>query len=465
MHEQPPLPSQTEFDNAPLGDKRLSARLRKTAEVVEAHPDASLPKLMGEAELEAFYRFVNNERVTYNAVMAPHVEATVERCAMHGTVISVEDTTMFQFKTPRKGLGRYGDRTFLAHMALTMTLDGSPLGVVGMEPWSRLKKSTTARRHSGELSTAEATAAPNEQDRWHRVAELVEAELADKATVIHVMDTEADDYDLLQRLVGDGRRFVIRGGGNRRLEPVSGSPKKMRDVVASCPVVCTREVRLSRRRAKRLKGTSKRPREVVRDERQAQLSIGAAPVRIKAPSHFKGDAKSLDLHIVCVREDAPPKDVEPVEWFLMTTEPVETEQDLLAVVDIYRYRWKIEEYFKAIKTGCAFQERQFESYDALVNVLAVFLPIAWNLLRLRSMTRRDAQAPARLFLSEPELTVLRASAEKPLSKDPTFEEAMLAVARMGGHLKRNGRPGWLTLSRGYFTLLDRVEGYLLAKKM
>lgn len=104
-------------------------------------------------------------------------------------------------------------------------------------------------------------------------------------------------------------------------------------------------------------------------------------------------------------------DIEPVEWTLMTTEPIETEEQILAVVDSYRHRWKIEELFKALQTGCAYEKRQLGSYQTLV-----------------------------------ELDVLRHVAEKPRPKHPTLREAMLAIARLGGHLKRNGEPGWMVLA-------------------
>jgi hypothetical protein len=42
----------------------------------------------------------------------------------------------------------------------------------------------------------------------------------------------------------------------------------------------------------------------------------------------------------------------------MTTEPIDTPEQILAVVDGYRHRWKIEELFKALKTGCAYEKRQ-----------------------------------------------------------------------------------------------------------
>ena len=37
----------------------------------------------------------------------------------------------------------------------------------------------------------------------------------------------------------------------------------------------------------------------------------------------------------------------------------------------------VEEFFKALKTGCAYETRQLRTYDALVVALMIFLPIAW----------------------------------------------------------------------------------------
>lgn len=460
--------SRTEYDGATLGDRRLERRLPRIAEALEEEPGRSFPEALDSAELEAFYRFVNNDRVSPQAVLAPHQSETVKRCETEGLVVSIADTSTFQFSTSREGLGRYGDRTFFGHFALALNLEGTPLGVLGTETWVRPKDSVSLRRRRGEITQAEVAQLPKEQDRWGRMVGRVEDALSGVAPVVHVMDSEADDYALLQELVGDELRFVIRGGGNRRVLLDDGSPAKMRDVVASCPVRCTREVRLSKRRGKKLKGTSggkKRPRETPRDERSAKLSIGAVAVRIKAPSYFPGERKTTAVNVVCVRETKAPENMHPVEWFLMTTEPIETREDILRVVDLYRSRWKVEEFFKALKTGCRYEERQFGSYEALANVLAILIPIAWKLLRLRTLSRVDAGRPASVVLSESELLVLRHVAEKKLRKNPSLDEAMQAIARYGGHLKSNGRPGWLTLSRGYFRLQDLAIGFELARNL
>jgi hypothetical protein len=46
------------------------------------------------------------------------------------------------------------------------------------------------------------------------------------------------------------------------------------------------------------------------------------------------------------------------------------------LVDLYGLRWLIEEFFHALKTGCAVLDREFDDASALQNVLAVSIPIA-----------------------------------------------------------------------------------------
>jgi hypothetical protein len=51
---------------------------------------------------------------------------------------------------------------------------------------------------------------------------------------------------------------------------------------------------------------------------------------------------------------------------------------------------------------------------------------------------------------------------KNLPQDPTLADVAYAIARLGGHLKRNGPPGWLTLQRGFEHLLILEEGAIWA---
>ena len=172
----------------------------------------------------------------------------------------------------------------------------------------------------------------------------------------------------------------------------------------------------------------------------------------------------LTINVVRVWEANPPPGESPIEWKLLTSEPIESPEDVEEIVDKYRRRWLIEEYFKALKTGCAFEKRQLESLSALEKALAIFLPIAWRLLLLRDLSRAVPTAPASFLLTSTQLEILKALAEKPLTDEPSMEDVAYAIARLGGHLKRNGPPGWQTLGHGFRNLLQAEVGWKAHQK-
>ena len=189
---------------------------------------------------------------------------------------------------------------------------------------------------------------------------------------------------------------------------------------------------------------------VARRERMATLAIRATPVMLPKPQHAQHERKLLPLNVVQVFEPNPPPDSDPIEWTLYTTEPIDTADALVAIVDHYRARWRIEEFNKAIKTGCAFEKRQLGSYDALVRALALLTPIAWRLLALRTLAREAPDRPASDVVDAVQVQVLRFLAKDyKIPPHPTVRDVMLAIADVGGHIRQNGDPGWIVLGRGF----------------
>ena len=84
----------------------------------------------------------------------------------------------------------------------------------------------------------------------------------------------------------------------------------------------------------------------------------------------------------------------------MTTEVIESTDDIDRVIEIYRKRWAIEELFKAIKTGCRFESHQLEDIKDLLITLSIESAIAWQLLRLRWLSRKNPDGSGRNVLSE-----------------------------------------------------------------
>lgn len=442
-----------EMSGTHFGDARLSKRQTKLVGKIAAAPDKSFPMLLSDAELEAAYRFFGNDSVTPKAILAPHVSATLGRIADLPVALAIHDTTTLSFRADgrRVGLGRLrkSGQAFFAHFTLAVSGDGSrrPLGVLDLSTHVRGDESKSKSKSK------------NERDRWgEQVARVERLDVARRA-LVHVMDREGDDYGLFALMLENQYRFVGRLMHNRLLD---ADAEKLEDALAQIKCVVTREVTLSSRPAGLRSPVQKRIHPP-RDRRVARLAIGATRVTLRRPSTQPRDRPAtLALHVVRVWELETPEGESPIAWVLVTSEPIDTEAQLLQVVDWYRARWTIEEFFKALKTGCAYEKRQIEDLHGLQNVLALFTPIAWHLLLLRSQARDEPKQPATDVLTPTQFKVLRAFARKPLPEKPTVRDAYLAIAALGGHIKHNGDPGWQTLGRGYEKLITLVEGWRAA---
>jgi hypothetical protein len=409
------------------------------------------------SDLEAAYRFFSNTQVRPEAILAEHFNAVAEAAQSSDVVLLVHDTTDFTYasETPRAGLGRkrFSGNTFFAHTSLVLSADGRrfPIGVANLETWVRGDEPI------------------DEYSRWFRGVQLGQQVLG-ATNVVHVIDREGDSYTLLTQLVSANHRFVIRAAHDRLISDESGA-RKLRELMSRIECLVHRDARVS----KRVDGVrSPRQKKIhpSRDARLARLEIAATSTTIPCPKPHPREKKrpnveradSLTLNVVRVWEPCPPANETPIEWLLLTTEPIDTAEDVARIVDYYRARWTIEEYHKVLKTGCAMERRQLSDYEGLCNALAVFVPIACRALALRTAARDFPDAPSTVVLESDEIEVLRVLRPKhQFSPVPTNRELLLAVASLGGHIKWNGEPGWSTISHGMQKLLTTVVGWRLAK--
>lgn len=443
-----------EFGGADLGDARRNARLLKLAASVGTDPGASFPELLTESELEGAYRFFSNEAVTAEAVLKPHRTATLERMTPTETHLVVHDSSTMSFASDghREGLSEStgGHQHFLAHVSLAVAADGSRRahGVLEVSHHEMtLVKKTKGQSSRGRL-----------QDRWVNQVERVSKLHGNAQRLVHVMDREADDYEVFAWMQRNSARFVVRSHHDRALKDGG----RMSDRIPSIVARAERSVRLNARSGPE-RGSKQSRIHPNREERDAKLEVSGAPIVIKRTASATASDLEVGLNLVVVREIDPPDPKSAVEWLLLTSEPIDSETELLQIIDWYRARWVIEELFKALKTGCAFERRQLGSLHALKNALAMLLPIAWRLLLLRAEARSAPDAPATSVLTRDELAVLRHAARRPLPESPSVRDALLAIAGIGGHLRRNGEPGWQVLGRGFERLEDLVTGWRIAR--
>lgn len=454
-----------EFSGAPLRDRRREARLVSVARRISVAPDVGFPAAMGgESELTAFYRFIGSEAVTPDAVLAPHVDQTALRCAQAARVFVVHDTSEveLQGRVKRAGLGPLrsaNSQGFLMHVSLAVTADGRrrPLGVLAARTWVREQLGRSRKENGKPRGGSDyIDDAARESTRWWAQIDECEDRLGGVGA-IHLFDREGDAYPLLRECLDHEARFVTRMARDRVVVDEDGERiGRATDELVRVGSVLETSVPV----AARAKTSSPRMTDGPREARVARLAIGATSMRIAAPNYIDGDPEPLDLNIVYVRELGAPEGVEPIAWVLMTTEPVGTCEQIEAVVEAYRTRWLIEEYFRALKQGCALEKRQLETLHSLTNALAILMPIAAQMLLLRSLARTEPESSAELVLNEVQIQVLRVRVPK-MPAHPTVEQALRAVAYLGGHFIKRA-PGWIVLGRGFEELLTLEAGWRMA---
>lgn len=427
-----------ELEGVDLGDQRLNRRVVSVLERLAINPQASINAAHhGWAETQAVYRLFDNERVSQEQLLAPHREATVERIAQHPVVLIAQDTTEFDF-TPHapRGAGPLSSpnrRGFLDHTSLALTPRRLPLGVVAFDLYARSQEGfgeAQKRRHQP-LETKEIF-------RWlegYRQACAV-ARTVPQTRVVSVADCEADLYEIFleaQQSAGEAG-YVVRAGKNRSLperDLHAGQTAyvKLRDAMARAPLLCTEQLELGR--------------TPQRKARTARVEVRAQSVEIKAPYRRHERLPNLTLKVVRVGEVDPPEGVEPLEWLLITSLPVDSVEQVLQVVDYYAARWTIEVYFRVLKTGCRVEEIQLETAARLRPCLMLYRIIAWRVLYLTILGRECPDLPCDVVFTAAEwkavYRIVRQS--DPPAKPPGLCEFIRTLAVLGGYNdRRQDRP-------------------------
>jgi len=329
-----------EFEFAELGNVRRTKRLQLLGETWCEAPDRSvLQASKSSAQAEGAYRFLNNEAFTYVPIVEAHAEQSYERIAQEPTVIVAHDTTevAYEGEVTREGLARLrgGDQGFLAHVALAIAGDGSrrPLGVVAFSPWVR-DGAKTSKKNGRKLGGSDyAKVLDKESARWWETVQEV-ALRARGASLIHVMDREADAYPLLTQLQQNNHRFTVRLCKDRAVRAEDQSEEDttqlLKEAVRKLEGIFELDVPIARRS----EGAIPRKNKgfASRESRVAKLQFAATTLEFKRPRYLSQEPKWLTINVVHVREVDAPADSDPIEWLLATSEPQAASLDQLDVI-------------------------------------------------------------------------------------------------------------------------------------
>lgn len=440
-------------------------------------PHQSLPKQCpGWADLKAAYRLLSNPAVDPHAVQGPHRARVRQLCGGHPVVLCVQDTSDLDFtsRTGIRGLGKTGNgsgRGILQHTCLAVLPDPSSAGPAGTV-LGVLHQSWHARvEQPGGETRKQRQARWRESQVWSDTIGAV-GRSPSGCRFVHVGDRHGDVWETFDAADVRGVGFVVRAMHNRRLithhpDGGRGGPDTamLWTTLGAMPVRAQLEVAVGEQRNGR--GTVKRA------ARSARASVRFARVTLARPNHRPDDTPPRTLWAVHVREDQPPEGVgEPLEWMLLTSEPVDTAADALRVVGYYRERWVIEEFHRVEKEGCRLEHSQLDDAADVARLAAVVAVVATRLLQLRDSARAAqadpaaADTPAALAAAGTPASWVTVVAElagvEPGQLTPTL--FWRTLARRGGHIgrKSDGPPGWKTIWRGFYDVQLLVEGMGLA---
>jgi len=466
--------AQQEMASADFGDERLDARAVMVLTAMGEHPNLSIPAACrGHAEMQAAYRFFDNDKVTFQQVLAPHVERTLQRMAEQPVVLLVQDTSELDLTRPGEqqvaGVGELdrSRRGFLLHEMHAFTPQGTPLGTVWAEQINRVEGVSHAPASQKRQRRKQMPIEQKESLRWltglRRAREVAQA--MPQTRCICIADSEGDIYEwFAEPRAGNGDDsaatpvpidWLVRAAQDRALEAKEdGRHQHVRDQVLATPVLYKVQLQVRERRAKT--AAEDRPRRKTRTAREAHMEVRAARLTLRPPARTDRQLPAVTVNVVLVSEPHPPAGAEAVEWILVTTLPIGTPEQVRQVVEYYCVRWSIEILFRTLKSGCRIERRRFEDVERVLPCLALCLIVAWRTLFVCRLGREcpDMDCEAAFEPSEWKAVWVAVHQKKPPRKRPRLREMVHLIAGLGGYIERPGsEPGpqamWIGLQRMY----------------
>lgn len=425
--------------------------------LVETHSPV-VRKLGGDrACTVAFGRFLASCSVMAEEIFAAS-GAAVSRQVAGRHVLAIQDTTHLSFPRRAGGaLGPGGDGKvpglFLHPVIALDAEDGTAFGLAAGRLWTRAAEKVTPRR--------KRAIEERESARWIEEGAAAKLALAGARQVTLIADRESDIYEEWVALPEAGFELLTRASRDRKL---AGGERLFR-VAEAWPEAGRRGIDL--------------PARKVRAARHATLVLKYGTVSPRRPRHCStpGMPASLALQLVEVEELDPPEGEEAIHWRLLTSHAVETAEEAWQIVDWYRQRWRIEEYFRVLKrSGMDLEAAMVEGRHALFNLVAMAAVAGVAVMQLVEGRDAGPQRRASELIEPQELDFARAlnprlEGRTEKQKNP-HQEASLAwlawiVARLGGWsgYQRYGPPGPKTMASGWRQFKAIGQGWSLSQNV
>jgi DDE family transposase len=411
-----------------------------------ARPGSCIRRLAGTRAREIqFTRLLRNHSVTAAEISCHAAERTAARATGRDVVV-IQDTSELALGGRRAKANGYGPvgkggalRGLLLHAVLAVDAGtGGLLGLVNAKVWNR---------EGGKAKPRRGRKTPQkESQRWLDGTMRASEGLAAATSITGVSDRESDIYEHFARRPSNVH-LIVRACQNRQIETdtadqihllfshVDGLPEQGR-LKVNIPAAPGRKARVT------------------------ELAVRFSRVVVRKPLH--GAARDLPatiaLTMVDVRETSKPEDGEPIHWRLLTTHEVTTLGEARRIIDLYRLRWTIEEFFHTLKTaGFDIEAADIGDPQVMIKFVTAATVAAVTVMQLvkardgtTGQSLADAFEPADQPILEAVSTKLEgntARQKNPHSKG-SLAFASWVIGRLGGWTGYYGKPGPQVMRRG-----------------
>jgi hypothetical protein len=324
------------------------------------------------ASTQAAWRFFANDHVALPALVEPLWEAGRRALALSSSdyALVIHDWSLLNYhrhtsKTDQILFSQGSDRGYeLASALLADAASGDPLAPLEL----RLR---TADAVFSTRLPAPRRSATHLDEIWPTMQAL--RRLGLPRTLVHLIDCEGDSVAHLRRWHQRGERFLVRTDGTRTVQ------WRQRECRLSAVVAALEQ-----------QGALTRSRAVSYQGHPAVQRVAEAEVVLTRPAYanrqgrrtvIPGKPLRLRLVVSQVRDEAGTL---LAQWCLLTNLPADVAAERVALW--YYWRWRIESYFKLLKSaGQQLEEWQQETGEAIAKRLAVAsmaCVVAWQVARL-----------------------------------------------------------------------------------
>jgi uncharacterized membrane protein len=270
-----------------------------------------------------------------------------------------------------------------------------------------------------------------ESYKWIAACDQSKETLAEAAHITYVMDREADIIELLDRIPDQRTTLVVRVSHNRYVIDEQGKRILLNDLLARSRNVG--DARLKINSKKRKQG------EVEFELRYERITI---PWRQTSRIKQKKNPDGVPMTVVEIKEVSSQDNEEPIVWRLYTSSEISSHSQVLELVDIYKRRWLIEEFFKLLKTdGYDIEGTEFSTGKVIRKLILLVMKASIKVLQLKAARDGNTKEKIDLLFSEKEIRCLKALNKKlqggtVKQQNPhdasTLAYASWIIARLGG---------------------------------